>query len=220
MAGLVGAWWRSSSDGDCCGWMLFQSTFRSVTTSFGSICFGCLLVPLAQVLLLSGLMRVCVGCQRRLPAGAHRTESCRLLGTRYWNQWTFAYVGLHGTSYLEGSRRVFDVMESNDSEWGWTLWVERNVLNTSFLLGIMVAGCSWLIIGLNSGVTLGETQATIIVGFVMTAMMTSLVLSVAGGGIHVVNVLLAEAPEELERNHPQLYRRIQERLQELRSSSN
>ena len=45
VAGTVGSWWFSPGEGGCCG-----SLVRALTTSFGSICFGSLLVAIVQAL--------------------------------------------------------------------------------------------------------------------------------------------------------------------------
>ena len=46
VAGTVGTWWFSPSDSGCGA--VIGSLVRSLTTSFGSICFGSLLVAIVQ----------------------------------------------------------------------------------------------------------------------------------------------------------------------------
>jgi hypothetical protein len=49
VAGTVGAWWFAPEDASsCCSAGMVGSFIRAVTTSFGSICFGSLLVALVQ----------------------------------------------------------------------------------------------------------------------------------------------------------------------------
>ncbi len=51
VTGTVGAWWFSPTDGSsCCSAGMLDSMVRALTTSFGSICFGSLLVALVQAL--------------------------------------------------------------------------------------------------------------------------------------------------------------------------
>jgi Plasma-membrane choline transporter len=51
IAGTVGSWWFEPQDEPaiCCG-NVFNSFIRTITTSFGSICFGSLLVAILQAL--------------------------------------------------------------------------------------------------------------------------------------------------------------------------
>lgn len=49
VAGTVGGWWFSN-EGGCCSAGVMGSTIRALTTSFGSICFGSLLVAILQAL--------------------------------------------------------------------------------------------------------------------------------------------------------------------------
>lgn len=51
VAGTVGAWWFSPEDAtSCCSSGMMGSVIRALTTSFGSICFGSLLVAIIQAL--------------------------------------------------------------------------------------------------------------------------------------------------------------------------
>ena len=51
VAGTVGSWWFSPEDAtSCCSSGMMGSLIRSLTTSFGSICFGSLLVAIVQAL--------------------------------------------------------------------------------------------------------------------------------------------------------------------------
>jgi ABC-type glycerol-3-phosphate transport system permease component len=40
VAGVVGNWWVAPAESGCCGRAVTNSFIRTVTTSFGSICFG------------------------------------------------------------------------------------------------------------------------------------------------------------------------------------
>ncbi len=51
VAGTVGSWWFAPNDASgCCSAGMVGSLIRAVTTSFGSICFGSLLVAIVQTL--------------------------------------------------------------------------------------------------------------------------------------------------------------------------
>jgi len=40
VAGVVGSWWVAPAENGCCGATVCNSFIRTVTTSFGSVCFG------------------------------------------------------------------------------------------------------------------------------------------------------------------------------------
>lgn len=50
VAGVVGTWWFVPDESGFCGKAVCGSFFRSLTTSFGSICFGSLIVAIIQAL--------------------------------------------------------------------------------------------------------------------------------------------------------------------------
>jgi Plasma-membrane choline transporter len=49
-AGTVGTWWFDPSACGCCASAVTNSFIRTLTTSFGSICFGSLIVAIIQAL--------------------------------------------------------------------------------------------------------------------------------------------------------------------------
>lgn len=48
ISGTVGSWWFSPEHSGCCSGGVMGSVIRTLTTSFGSICFGSLLVAILQ----------------------------------------------------------------------------------------------------------------------------------------------------------------------------
>jgi hypothetical protein len=50
VAGTVGTWWFEPSACGCCAAAVTNSFIRTMTTSFGSICFGSLIVAILQAL--------------------------------------------------------------------------------------------------------------------------------------------------------------------------
>jgi hypothetical protein len=50
VAGTVGTWWVAPEESGFCSKGVCNSFIRTITTSFGSICFGSLLVAIVQAL--------------------------------------------------------------------------------------------------------------------------------------------------------------------------
>jgi hypothetical protein len=73
VSGTVGSWWFSPSSSGCCASAVLGAFVRTLTTSFGSICFGSLLVAFIQALRqilnsarqndeLGGALACCIDC--------------------------------------------------------------------------------------------------------------------------------------------------------------
>lgn len=117
VSGTVGCWWfQPHREAAVRG-----SLFRSVTTSFGSICFGSLLVAAVQS--LHAILRT-INSQHRRITNRNRNlanEFCvcclgRLLewveqALLYFNKYAFCYVAAYGTSFIESGRRVTELFE-------------------------------------------------------------------------------------------------------------
>lgn len=110
VAGTVGSWWFTPFQASgCCSQGIRDSAFRSVTTSFGSICLGSLFVPIIsttkEVLyamrvqdcsFLLCLAECLLGCIESL-------IDC-------FNGWAFVFVGLCGCSFMEGKTRPLHIL--------------------------------------------------------------------------------------------------------------
>jgi len=98
VAGTVGHWWDVPNEASsCCSKAVRDSYLRSLTTSFGSICLGSLIVALIQA------ARAMVESSRE--NGDSLVGCCAdfLLGclerlVEYFNKWAYVYVGLYGKS--------------------------------------------------------------------------------------------------------------------------
>jgi hypothetical protein len=142
----------------CCGCSpaIYDSWMRSSWYSFGSICFGSLLVGLMQVL------QLIVRCGRQQQQQQQDQQEgirgpqagdlcCCMLQCivdnleyllRYFNQWAFVYVGLYGYDYFTAGKQVSALFQSR----GWS-----NIIN-DHLIGRALAMMS-VLIGLITGVT-------------------------------------------------------------------
>lgn len=102
VGGLVGNWWFEPSEASsCCSSALNNSFLRAVTTSFGSICFGSLLVAILDAL------RLLANTARGMDDGgigaciAECILECLARLLEYFNKW---YVDWFGAS---ASMRLF-----------------------------------------------------------------------------------------------------------------
>lgn len=104
VAGTVGTWWFHPMEANgCCSQAVRDSYIRSMTTSFGSISLGSLLVSIVSA---SREMLYAMREQENSPLLLCLADA--LLGCiesllEYFNSWAFVYVGLYNYSFLEGT---------------------------------------------------------------------------------------------------------------------
>ena len=135
VAGTVGSWWFAPDETSsfCSGGMI-GSMIRALTTSFGSICFGSLLVALVQSL------KALAQAARDQDNGILICIAECILGCiesilRYFNKWAFVYVGLYGYSYIEAGKNVFTLFKNR----GWEAIIADDLVgNVFFFLSLCV----------------------------------------------------------------------------------
>ncbi len=142
VSGTVGTWWFSPVEASSfCSSAVLDSFMRAVTYSFGSICFGSLIVAILNVL---------VHYMRRL----RRQRGCILLFcviqciltylerlAEYFNKWAFVYVGLYGYDYMTAGKNVMRLFKSR----GWSSVISHSLVQKAMF---MVAMCVALVTGL------------------------------------------------------------------------
>ena len=124
----------------CCSFAIFGSLVRSLTFSFGSICFGSLVQGLVFIFrwIVESAQRQREQQQTQGGGGGCCGGLClcileclaRLLEqvVEYFNQLAYVYCGIYGYGYIESGRRVMELMRAR----GWT--VALNDQLTTFIL--------------------------------------------------------------------------------------
>lgn len=145
VAGTVGTWWFVPTEASSfCSHGVRDSWLRSVTNSFGSICFGSLLVAIIETAKQmvrnlrnsedgGGILLCLVECLLAILADV----------LEYFNQWAFVFVGVYGYTFVESGKNVMDLFKTR----GWTTIITDNL--ASGVLGMLSAGVG-LITGLIS----------------------------------------------------------------------
>jgi branched-subunit amino acid permease len=121
-----------------------------MTTSFGSICFGSLLVAIVQALRALANQARAEGDAGILACIAECILACLASILEYFNKWAFVYVGLYGYSYLEAGKNVMTLFQNR----GWEAIVADDLVgNTMFLVSVIVGGltgCVGLVVAASS----------------------------------------------------------------------
>lgn len=237
IAGVVGTWWfnpseatsasASSSGGNagCCyGWFkcrccgcsraIYNSLYRSAVYSFGSICFGSLLVGILQVI------RFIVRCGRRQHNQQRRLRQRRTIEAtdflfclvqylveslerllEYINTWAYVYVGLYGYDYWTAGKEVANLFKAR----GWSVLINdhliaRSLSMMSIMIGLMT-GLVGVILGL---VFLSPMEALVpafFLGVVLGGASCGILFGVVTSAVNTVVVCFAESPNSLRNNH-------------------
>ena len=210
-AGVIGTWWFAPAEASSfCSRSIGDSFGRATTYSFGSICFGSLIVAVIQALrqmnhhlrsqedaqIIVCLIDCILGCIEGI--------------IEYFNRWAYIYVGLYGYSYLDAGRNVITLFQNK----GWTTIISDNLAeNVLFMISVVIG----LITGL-VGYLVASLDQNIFadfgfdspggIGFLFGALiglvLASILMSVVSSAVGTVIVLFAESPREFEMNHPQL----------------
>uniref|UniRef100_A0A7S2A6J5 Choline transporter-like protein n=1 Tax=Trieres chinensis TaxID=1514140 RepID=A0A7S2A6J5_TRICV len=206
IAGVIGTWWFSPLEASSfCSSAVRDSLSRSTTYSFGSICFGSLIVAIIQVMRNSlerarndrngGMLRCIAHC---LLVWIERLAE-------YFNKWAFIYVGLYGYSYVEAGKNVMTLFK----ERGWTAIISDNLVNrmlalVSFAIGLISAFVCVLVgfIAEGKGGWLGFAA---LLGFFMGLFLSLIMMGVLSSSVDAIIVCYAEAPAEFRENHPELH---------------
>lgn len=211
VAGVAGSWWFDPSSVGCCTSAVIGSLIRTVTTSFGSICFGSLLVAIIQA------VRELANQARQNDEYGQMLACCIdcILGClegiiEYFNKWAFVYVGLYGYSYCEAGKSVMELFRDR----GWEAIIADD------LVGMVLFMVS-LIVGLLTGafaIIFSETTdwfdgfpadldprlLVFLIGLIVGLLLCSIPLSVIASSVNAVIVLFAEGPADFEKNYPEL----------------
>ena len=216
-AGVVGTWWWTPIEASSF-WSsaLTDSFVRATTYSFGSICFGSLLVAIVQAL-------------RALEYHSRQNDDLQLLACiiqcilaciqgiiEELNRWAYVYVGIYGFSYLEAGRNVITLFKAK----GWTVIISDDLAdNVLFMMSVAIglaSGLVGLVIGFmdpNMFANLGFDHAAgpaFGVGFLAGFLFASIIMSVVASAVNTVIVCYAEDPAAFQMNHPQLSAEMRE----------
>jgi len=205
VSGLVGTWWFSPAEAQSfCSSGVTSSLYRATTSSFGSICFGSLLVAIIQALRqIANQARANDDGNGILLCIADCILSCLESLLEYFNKWAYVYVGLYGYGYVEAGKNVMGLFKSR----GFEAIVADDLVSNALILvslitGLLMGGLAYLIDQFNWFDISGEPWIAFLLGFLIGLVLTSIMLTVVGGAVNTTIVCFAEAPAEFQANHP------------------
>lgn len=199
VAGVVGQWWFDPVGATyCCSGAVCGSFIRATTTSFGSICFGSLLVAVIQALRQMAQQARRNNGNDLILCLAECILSCLQSIIEYFNKWAYIYVGLYGYDYITAGQNVMTLFNQR----GWSVIIADDLVsNTLGLMSLsigLLTGLIALIVEHNDELK----AAAFLIAFIIGILITSIMMSVVDSAVNTVIVCFAEAPADFQTNHP------------------
>ncbi|CBH15735.1 hypothetical protein, conserved [Trypanosoma brucei gambiense DAL972] len=173
---------------------------RGTTTSFGSICFGSLLVAIIRLIrwlvstaegseheILRCIFLCIIGCLERL--------------MEYFNTYAFVHVAIYGCGYIEAAKMTWELCKQ---------CVFSALFNDTLIdvtLNLLVT-CGSLLVGSVVGL-LFRSWVAFALGFAVSILVHLLIFSPVTSAVTTLFVCYAEVPEGLEHSSPDLYAALQ-----------
>jgi len=206
VAGTVGTWWRHARAAS----PTVSALKRAMTTSFGTIALGSLIIAFIQTLKAmvrnakrrsSGgtraafaVLACCIGCIERL--------------AEYFTGYAFVMAALYGGTFYESASRVVGLFK----ERGFTAIINDSLMDTALNFGMLLVAILNAGIGVLFGYSLHPQDDEVrslfmVIGCLLGALfglgMCSIVTSVIHSSVQTVFVCWAEAPSALAESHPE-----------------
>ena len=207
-SGAVGSWWFTAAPTNT----VHRSLGRALTTSFGSIALGSLIVALIQTasFVLRSLERATkkhsfiVGCLRCI---LKTVEGW----VRYFNKYAFVVVALYGKNFRSSGGDVWSLFQSR----GWTAIINDDLVEmvisvTCIGIGVVTSFIGGLVAFGQSGGNISSVYVPVVVAFLVGLFLASTVLGVLDSAVKTCFVCYAKAPLALHKTHPDHFQRINE----------
>jgi hypothetical protein len=210
--GVIASWWLQQNRKAA----VKGALFRTVTTSFGSICFGALIV--SSIHALRDLLNLMTNrrCDRN---GNGRNRSpvteCLILISNfllenieraliYFNKYAYCYIAAYGMGFIESAKKVMQLFKDR----GWTAIINDNLVSNALTFALIgITGVSALLGAFLSiffstslrGVGISNPIAMLsLVGGLMGFAVATVLISTLNSGVAMVFVCMAENPGALK----------------------
>ncbi|KAG1691377.1 hypothetical protein DVH05_027039 [Phytophthora capsici] len=202
VAGTVAAFWYQTESTNT----TTASLKRSLTTSFGSICLGSLLVAILQTL-LAVLKSI-----RKKGGAAACVAKCLLSWLEalmeYLNRWAYVYVGIYGHSFMKAGSAVSRLFQQR----GFSAFLNEDLVRIVLGLaatgvGLVCAGFGALVAELSDSFDFEFSTCTIerVVCFLIGFSVALTPLAIISSSVATIFVCFVEDPVPFQRSHPELY---------------
>lgn len=218
VSGIVAAWYFLYPGPNCPRWPVFGALWRACTYSFGSICFGSLIVALLNCVQLA--IRLVIESMKQ--SGDNVIVICfvacaeAMVGfingmVQYFNQFAYSYVAIYGDDYRTSAKKAYDLFHTR----GFDTIINTSLVGSVLLLIEVMISFTCLIVSAlisyfgfsNHGDSWGLMAG---VGFVIGFTIARTITTVIQTSIITLFVCLADDPATMARTKPELYQLIHE----------
>ena len=201
-AGVLADWWYAGNNKS----VVSKSFVRSATTSFGSICFGSLILAVIKAL------REMVKQGRR--EGQRENAATCILNCilsildrmmEIFNRYALVYCAVYGNGFVESGRKTCDLFKNC----GFTAIINDDLAETALNLVSIVIALLTACVGYVYGIVfnMGDSWPILlaVIGFFSGFFLSLIMMSVLDAGVACTFVVFAEDPEAFSRSHPALH---------------
>ncbi|CCK68826.1 Pns1p KNAG_0B03850 [Huiozyma naganishii CBS 8797] len=221
VSGVFGSWYYMfKSDQGMPKWPAFGSFKRAMTTSFGSICFGSLIVSLIET-----FRQVLNLIKQGLATNGNLGNAVRIVFmiidwiigflqwmAQYFNHYAYSFIALYGKPYLRAAKETWYMIR----EKGLDALINDNLINTA--LAFYTVFCSY-IVSLLAFLYLRYTKpdynsngsyngALIAFAFVITLQISNIANEVIRSGTATFFIALGNDPEVFQHSYPERFDEI------------
>jgi len=188
----------------------WHSFRRAMTTSFGSICFGSLVVAILQ--LLHALCRAAASNRRSFIAVcALCLVSCLERLVQFFNKYAFTYVAIYGDNFIEAAKKAWNLITTATCATIFNDNLIYSAIYVTILFWTVATGAIVYVIYRNVAVAV----SCAIWAFVISVV----VLRVVYVSVITMFVCVAEEPDALRETNPTLHGEIMAAISAANSSS-
>lgn len=214
-AGIVATWWYQTQNGN----VVYGALRRSATYSFGSICFGSLLVAILSALRFIA-QQIKEKCEEDRNSGlaclsciAELILSFLESAMQYINMWAYCYVGIYGYDFKTSGLAVLSLFKNR----GWTAVINDDLASNALSLGGVGVGLFCGIIGVIIAKIMPQSYLgplgtdpsfyayifvfSLLIGIFMASILNGVILT----AIHTIFICFAEDPIAFRNSHPEHY---------------
>eukprot|EP01083_Nonionella_stella_P319037 1169034_1 len=188
---------------------------RTMTTSFGSVCLGSLIVAILQA--LRSMLRNAKGRNALIALVAMCLLACIESLIRYFNKYAYAQCAIYGTSFVQSAKATWNLFTSrgilaiiNDDLTGMAIMCGAFIgavvsAGTGFGIGYLYY---WNSDKVDNDTSIAITSALAGYGFFIGFVLCFCVLMVLASAVIALFVCYAEDPAAMNQNRPEEYNRL------------
>lgn len=210
VAGVAATWYFNTEARN----VTSDSLKRALTTSFGSIAFGSLIISIINAL------KVLIRAQSDdMPEIARCIimciVSCIEAIAEFITKYAFVHVGIYGDDFIGAAKKTWELLMSR----GFDVLVNDDLsglaLGFSAFVGGAVSGIVGGLVALALGLNSNSTILAMVLAFFLGFAVMSVMMSVLDSGVATLMVLWADDPAALQANHQHLHLKLNDAVRSM-----